>query len=85
MVRNIPAFKNKTSSLLIFNFTKKIGKVQNIFCPCFSILVTTGYIQKWLKSARYRLWKEQEESIDFKPTINAINQLLATLKTKEEL
>ena len=47
--------------------------------------MTTGYIQKWLKSARYRLWKEQEESIDFKPTINAINQLLAALKTKEEL
>ena len=47
--------------------------------------MTIGYIQKWLKSARYRLWKEQEESIDFKPTINAINQLLATLKTKEEL
>ena len=84
MVRQIPAYKNKTSTHLIFDFSNKIGK-EIYFTPFFSILVTTGYIQKWLKSARYRLWKEQEESIDFKPTINAINQLLATLKTKEEL
>ena len=46
-------------------------------------LISIGFIQKWLKSSRYQLWKNEDDSVDFKVTINAINKLLGTLK--EEL
>lgn len=50
---------------------------------CGGDLARIGFIQKWLKSARFQLWKLEDESDDFKSVIDKINQLLATLK--EEL
>ena len=43
-------------------------------------IVTEGTVQKWLKSARYKLWKENQEDGDFKVTIESLNRLLSTLK-----
>ena len=37
-------------------------------------------VQKWLTFARYKLWKEQDENVDFSGAIESINKLLSTLK-----
>lgn len=49
-----------------------------------SQLVQTGKVQKFLKSARFKLWKKNDQQEDFKTSIESINKLLATLK-KDEL
>jgi len=43
-------------------------------------LVSEGHVKKWLKSSRYKLWKNEDDSVDFKVTIETINKLLASLK-----
>ena len=44
-------------------------------------IVTEGTVQKWLKSARFKLWKEnQDDNSDFKVSIESINRLMSTLK-----
>jgi len=41
------------------------------------------YIKKWLKSSRYKLFKNKDDSVDFKSTIDIINKLLDTLKDEK--
>merc|ERR1711962_86451 len=43
-------------------------------------LVSEGHIKQWLKSSRYKLWKNEDDSVEFKGTIATINKLLANLK-----
>ena len=46
-------------------------------------LVSEGHIKQWLKSSRYKLWKNEDDSVDFKGTIATINKLLTN--SKDEL
>jgi len=39
-------------------------------------LVSEGHVKQWLKSSRYKLWKNEDDSDDFKGTIETINKLL---------
>ena len=80
LVKHEEIFKTKD-----LDHIERIVEVLEVFVPkCEKDhLVQVGHIQKWLKRSRYQLWKEQDESSDFKSTIQSINKLLGTLK--EEL
>ena len=80
LVKHEDIFKTKE-----LDHIERIVEVLEVFVPKCERhhLVQVGHVQKWLKRSRYQLWKEQDESSDFKRTIQSINKLLGTLK--EEL